>query len=83
MPDTRRPGEQCRRRQPAVRRILRVVLIALAFLSALFVVSRTAAPFLVSSNLVRSAMEQAVSQWTGHQVTMSGAPEIASGQSRA
>lgn len=77
MPDASKSGEQCRRRQPAARRILHVVLVALAVVSALFVVSRTAAPYLVSSNLVRSAMEQAVSQWTGHQVTMSGAPEIA------
>ena len=77
MPDKRRPGEQSRRRQPAARRILHVALVALAFFSALFVISRSAAPYLVSSALVRSAMERAVAEWTGHDVTMSGAPEIA------
>ncbi|SSC65308.1 unnamed protein product [Ciceribacter selenitireducens ATCC BAA-1503] len=76
MPDERRPGEQCRRRQPAVRRILGVILVALVVVSALFVISRIAAPYLVSSGLVRSAMEGAVSRWTGHRVSMSGTPEI-------
>lgn len=76
MPDAKRTAAECRRR-PAARRLLRLALIGLAALAALFLLSRTAAPYLVSSNIVRSAMEQAVAEWTGHDVTMSGAPEIA------
>ncbi|MFN7009943.1 MAG: AsmA-like C-terminal region-containing protein [Allorhizobium sp.] len=76
MPDTQRPSAE-RRRHPAARRLLRFALIGLAVLAALFLVSRTAAPYLVSSSIVRSAMERAVAEWTGHEVTMSGAPEIA------
>ncbi len=76
MPDKRRLGEQCQR-QPAARRILHGALVALAVFSAVFVISRAAAPYLISSTLVRSAMEHAVAEWTGHDVTMAGAPEIA------
>ena len=76
MPDTQRPSAE-RRRHPAAHRLLRFALIGLAVLAVLFLVSRTAAPYLVSSSIVRSAMERAVAEWTGHEVTMSGAPEIA------
>lgn len=37
----------------------------------------TIAPFLISSSLVRSSMERAVSQWTGHRASIEGIPEIA------
>ncbi|MCM2472879.1 AsmA family protein [Rhizobium sp. CG5] len=49
-----------------------VVLVALS----IFVASRAAAPYLISSSLVRSAMEDAVAQWTGHDVTIAGTPQL-------
>lgn len=77
MPDKRSTGDEARRRPPDARRILRASLVVLAVLALIFLVSRAAAPYLVSSTLVRSAIERAVAGWTGHDVTMSGAPEIA------
>ncbi|PZU88511.1 MAG: AsmA family protein [Shinella sp.] len=58
------------------RRALRIVLVLLSAALLVFVISRAAAPYLISSGLVRSAMERAVAQWTGHRVSIEGTPEI-------
>lgn len=64
------------RRHRNLRRLLRAGLVVAAAALCLFVASRIAAPYLVSSNVVRSAMERAVSQWTGHHATVDGTPEL-------
>ncbi|GEO85201.1 MULTISPECIES: AsmA family protein [Alphaproteobacteria] len=77
MSDKRRNGGKIRCRTPVTRRLLGAALVVFAVVAAIFLVSRAAAPYLVSSTLVRSAMERAVAEWTGHDVNMSGMPEIA------
>lgn len=59
-----------------VRRLLRVALFSFVVLLCLFAVFRVSAPFLVSSTLVRSGMERAVAQWTGHNVAIEGIPKL-------
>lgn len=59
-----------------VRRLLRFAFFGFVVLLCLFAVFRVAAPFLVSTTLVRSGMERAVAQWTGHNVTISGTPKL-------
>ncbi|MGF9562802.1 AsmA-like C-terminal region-containing protein [Neorhizobium sp. JUb45] len=43
---------------------------------ALGLVSQVAAPYLISTSLVRNGMEEAVEQWFGHEATIEGAPEL-------
>lgn len=64
------------RRKRKTERALRWVLVAVLVVLSVYLVSRLAAPHLVSSSLVRSAMERAVAEWTGHTVRIDGAPEI-------
>ena len=64
------------RRKRIAERIVRTVSVVLLIALCFYIASRAAAPYLVSSNLVRSAMERAVAEWTGHEVTLGGAPEI-------
>ncbi|MCJ7997441.1 AsmA family protein [Rhizobium cremeum] len=74
-PQTIEPKKAAPRRSP-VRRALRIALALLSAALLVFVISRAAAPYLISSGLVRSAMERAVAQWTGHRVSIEGTPEI-------
>ncbi|NGO63799.1 AsmA family protein [Rhizobium daejeonense] len=69
------PEKPVSRRLPP-RRALRIALVLLSAALLVFVISRAAAPYLISSGLVRSAMERAVAQWTGHRVSIEGTPEI-------
>lgn len=64
------------RRNRLMRRLLRGGGIALLVGLSFFVASRALAPYLISSSLVRSAMEDAVAQWTGHDVTIAGTPQL-------
>lgn len=58
------------------RRARRPLLITV-FLTAAFVAAvQVAAPMLISITVVRRAMEQAVAEWTGHDVTIDGPPSI-------
>ena len=59
-----------------VRRGLRVVLLALLVVILLFGLFRAAAPFLVQTAVVRTGIERAIAQWTGHDVTIEGSPTI-------
>ena len=58
------------------RRLLRLVLLSAALLVVGSVGLRLAAPHLISSALVRSALASAVSRWTGHDVAIVDVPEI-------
>jgi AsmA protein len=58
------------------RRTLRVMLVVSAVVLLSSVLLRIAAPHLISSSLVRSAIGSAVSGWTGHEVTIDGPPVI-------
>jgi AsmA protein len=59
-----------------VRQLLRFAFLGFVILLCLFAVFRVSAPFLVSSTLVRSGMERAVAQWTGHSVAINGIPKL-------
>lgn len=61
--------------RPLGRRWRRLLIIALSILS-LLALFQIVAPFLVSSTVVREGLERAVAQWTGHDVTIEGAPDI-------
>ncbi|EUC00242.1 AsmA family protein [Rhizobium sp. CF080] len=54
------------------RRILIGAIIALCLFSLFQII----APFLISSTVVRESMERAVAEWTGHDVTIEGTPDI-------
>jgi len=54
------------------RRLLIGILVALILFGLYLII----APFLVSSVVVRESMERAVAQWTGHDVTIEGVPDI-------
>ncbi|MFB9950221.1 AsmA-like C-terminal region-containing protein [Rhizobium puerariae] len=58
-----------------LRRRRRLLVIALAILG-FFAIFQIVAPFLISSSVVRESMERAVAQWTGHDVTIEGVPDI-------
>jgi AsmA protein len=53
---------------------LAVVLILLSL--SVFVASRVAAPYVVSSSLVRSSIEKVIGRWSGHKVQIAGTPEL-------
>ncbi|MBW6420783.1 AsmA family protein [Rhizobium sp. XQZ8] len=61
--------------RPLGRRSKRALIIAGVVLCIL-VLFQALAPFLISSTLVRENMERAVARWTGHEVTIAGAPDI-------
>lgn len=54
------------------RMLLITSLVVLLVLTAF----QIAAPFLISSSLVRESMERAVAEWTGHDVEIAGTPDI-------
>jgi AsmA protein len=55
----------------------RVALIVVLSLISLFVAFQIAAPFLISTVLVRERMERAVEEWVGHDVSIGGQPSLA------
>ncbi|QLF69422.1 hypothetical protein FE840_007615 [Peteryoungia desertarenae] len=57
-------------------RRLRFILICIVAFGAAFAFSRLAAPYLISSAVVRSAIASAVAEWTGHEVLITGTPLI-------
>lgn len=61
--------------RPLGRRSRRVLIGAIIAL-CLFSLFQIVAPFLISSTLVRESMERAVAEWTGHDVTIEGTPDI-------
>ncbi|MCJ9670214.1 MULTISPECIES: AsmA-like C-terminal region-containing protein [unclassified Neorhizobium] len=54
----------------------RRVLIGAIIAVCLFSLFQLIAPFLISSTVVRESMERAVAEWTGHDVTIEGTPDI-------
>lgn len=64
------------RQKRKAERVLQWTLVVVVAALSVYLVSRLAAPYLVSSSLVRSAMERAVAEWTGHTVRIDGTPEI-------
>lgn len=63
---------------PRDRRLLIARRLAITLLATIctYVAFLGIAPFLISSSLVRSSMERAVSQWTGHRAVIAGMPQI-------
>ena len=59
-----------------LRKWLRRLLLAVSGALVLLSIFQIVGPFLVSTIMVRESMERAVQQWTGHQVTIEGTPEI-------
>jgi AsmA protein len=57
----------------ATLRALLLIFFVIVLMSALF---RVAAPLLIQTTMVRSGMERAIAQWTGHDVTIEGASRI-------
>ncbi|SFB09543.1 AsmA protein [Rhizobium sp. NFR07] len=57
-------------RRHANRPFGRVLLVSMAVLIVLGIVFRIAAPFMISTLVVRESMENSVSQWTGHNATI-------------
>ena len=76
MSDARMSKKLHNRQQPGRRRLLRLVIVVSASVILASVLLRIAAPHLISSSLVRSAIGSAVSGWTGHDVTINGPPVI-------
>ncbi|MBE1438215.1 AsmA protein [Agrobacterium vitis] len=57
-------------------RLLRLAVIVIVVSLGLFVASRIAAPYIVSSSLVRGSMEKVIGRWSGHKVQIGGTPEL-------
>ena len=58
---------------PAVARTTGIVVLTVVIVSVVF---RATAPFLISSGIVRSGIEDALSRWTGYRAEIEGAPMI-------
>lgn len=58
------------------KRYRRAAMLAAGGAVALVLVSQVAAPFLISTSLVRNGMENAVEEWFGHEATIGGDPEL-------
>ncbi|ENN88871.1 hypothetical protein RHSP_11254 [Rhizobium freirei PRF 81] len=58
---------------PAVVRTTGIVLLTLLIVFAVF---RATAPFLISSGIVRSGIERALSEWTGYRAQIEGDPTL-------
>lgn len=58
---------------PAFARTTGIVVLTLFIVSVVF---RATAPFLISSGIVRSGIEDALSRWTGYRAEIEGAPTI-------
>ncbi|THF50883.1 AsmA family protein [Allorhizobium terrae] len=57
-------------------RLLRIALVVAVVSLGAFVASRIAAPYIVSSSLVRGSIEKVVGRWSGHDVQIAGTPEL-------
>ena len=57
------------------RRTRRLIVSGLVIV-VLVIAFKVVAPFLISSSVVRESMERAVAEWTGHDVTIAGTPDI-------
>ena len=58
---------------PTVARTTGIVLLTVL---VIFVIFRATAPFLISSGLVRSGIEKALSEWTGYRAQIEGDPTL-------
>jgi AsmA protein len=58
---------------PSVARITGIVVLTVVIVFAVF---RATAPFLISSGLVRSGIEKALSDWTGYRAQIEGVPTL-------
>lgn len=58
------------------RRSIRVALVALLLVVATLTAARLAAPYLVSTTIVRSALASAMARWTGHEVVIASIPAL-------
>ena len=58
---------------PAVARTTGIAVLTIIIVFAVF---RATAPFLISSGLVRSGIEKALSDWTGYRAQIEGAPTL-------
>ncbi|WFR95851.1 AsmA family protein [Rhizobium tumorigenes] len=58
---------------PAVARTTGIVVLTIIIVTVVF---RATAPFLISSGLVRSGIEEALSRWTGYRAEIEGSPAI-------
>jgi AsmA protein len=61
------------RRLPTIARTTGAVLLTILIIFAAF---RVTAPFLISSGLVRSGIEDALSKWTGYRADIEGTPTL-------
>ncbi|BCH65029.1 AsmA family protein [Agrobacterium vitis] len=57
-------------------RLARTAIAVIAVALCVFVASRLAAPYIVSSSLVRGSIEKAISRWSGHDVEIAGTPSL-------
>lgn len=77
---TLKPQKKCTAAQcvkgPLGPRLLRLVVVVVLVSLSLFVGSRLAAPYIVSSSLVRGSMEKVIGRWSGHDVQIAGTPEL-------
>ncbi|MDP9837716.1 AsmA protein [Neorhizobium huautlense] len=58
------------------KRYRRAAMVIAGGVVALGLVSQVAAPYLISTTLVRNSMESAVEEWFGHEATIEGDPEL-------
>jgi AsmA protein len=63
-------------KRPVGPRLLRLAGVAVLVSLTVFVASRVAAPYIVSSSLVRGSMEKVIGRWSGHDVQIAGTPEL-------
>ena len=68
------PGSAGRSRR--TRRLLKLGLLVLALGAIVSISLRVAAPYLISSSVVRSAIESAMAQWAGHPVSIEDVSEL-------
>lgn len=58
------------------RKLVSAVVVIIGVLAFGFVLARVAAPFVISTGVVRNGIERAISQWTGHRAVIDGAPQV-------
>ncbi|MGE7370855.1 AsmA family protein [Neorhizobium sp. NPDC001467] len=58
------------------KRYRRALMVVAGCAVALVLVSQVAAPYLISTALVRNGMENAIEEWFGHEATIGGDPEL-------
>lgn len=59
---------------PLRARILRLVMVFVLVVLSVFVISRIAAPYVVSIALVRRSIEKSIGRWSGQEVQIKGTP---------